>query len=431
MNAKPVVIASLWGVSIAAAFLTGKAISPPSKTQVHSQDTKSHHTATTANSDVMITGGGSTASMASAQARLDASPMVEKGSSPEQMIEDIARYGDAIERNNALLALIDSLQPDQFLSVVDSFRKLGITRQRWGEYEMLLTAWAKVNPNEALEYSSENTQGRFAGNTILATWATTNPDAAIAWAQAKHEDSEEANPWLVGVIEGIAPYDIPRATGLMETLPRSGERGEALRAMVSQLIAKSPEDAKTWAAGIEEDHLRSGAYAYTAESIAEKNPAEAAEWLSNIGDVDALNRAGEDITEDWYRDNPEEASAWVASLPPEAMSEAAEGIVSQVVRENPVQAAEYISELAQTHPDANFDSSIRELLRGSARQDPELAAVWVAGLSDSGDQTRYYHRILGDWRNRDSDTANAWIQDNEATLPASIGQRFLNRPPQQ
>lgn len=427
MNSKLIATASLWGLTVAAAFLAGRAISPSDSESESQQASKSSTSATVVNSSPLATSGGSTASLASARARLDAAPMIKRGSTPEEMVEDIARFDDAIERNNALLALIDSLSPEQFLSVVDAFRQLGITRDRWGEYEMLLTAWAKVNPTEALDYSSANTQGPFARNTILATWAATHPDAAIAWAEANHEDKDAANPWLVGVIEGIAPYDIPRATDLMETLPRSEERGQALRAMISQLMAENPEDAKNWTASIAEDHLRSGAYAFTAESIAQKDPAEAAAWLAELGDVDALNRAGEEIVEDWFRESPEEATAWVSSLPPEAMSEAAEGIVGNVVREDPVQAAEYLSQLANANPDANFDSSIRELVRGASRRDPELAAVWVGGLSSENDQTRYYHRVLGEWRNQDSEAANSWMTANESSLPASIGRRFLGR----
>ena len=426
MNSKPIVIASVWGLSVAAAFVAGKAIAPPAdEVSASQQSAKSDLGASHQGAAGVVSEGGPATSMSSARARLDAAPMVRRGSTPEEMVEDIARYDDAIDRTNALLALIDSLSPDQFLSVVDSFRQLGITDDRRGEYKMLLTAWAKVNPSEALGYASENTRGNFARNTILSTWAADSPEAAIAWAEANHDNPDRANPWLVGVIEGIAPHDIGRATDLMATLPRSGERGEALRSVISQLMGGDPEDAKNWATSIEEDYLRSGAAAYTAEALARKDPAGAAEWLAGLGDVDALNRAAEDITSDWYRESPEEATAWITSLPPEAMSEAAEGVVGNIVREDPVQAAEYLSQLATSNPDANFDSSIRDLVRGSSRRDPELAAVWVGGLSDSNDQARYYRGILGDWTRRDATAANQWIQDNQASLPDSVTRRFL------
>lgn len=430
MKSKLPVYLSLWGISIGAAFFAGKSLSPEKGVEENRQPTKSLSQSMVGSGGTISTSAESTSGRASARARLDAAPMVKRGSTPEQMIEDIARFEDAIERNNALLALIDSLGPSEFLSVVDAFRQLGITQDRWGEYEMLLTAWAKINPTEALDYASENTQGGFARNTILSTWASTNPDAAIAWAEANHDDKERANPWLVGVIEGIAPYDISRATSLMETLPRSEERGQALNTLISQMMAKDPEDAKSWAASINDEYLRSGAYANTAAAIARQNPADAAQWLAGLGDVDALNRVGEDITRSWYRDSPEEATQWVTSLPPEAMSEAAEGVVGNVVREDPIQAAEWLSQIATANPDANFDSSIRELVRGSVREDPELAATWVGGLTSNDDQTRYYHRILGEWNNRDAAAAQSWMQTNEENLPESIARRFLGRQEQ-
>lgn len=418
---KPIVLIPVWGLSLGAAFVAGKIVSSPQGEPSEALNSKSS-IGTTSSSRSFDTGGSSsTNSKASAQARLSAAPMIKKGSTPQEMVQDIARYQDAIERNNALLALIDSLSPEDFQSVVSSFRELGLTDQRRSEYQILLTAWAKVDPTQALDYATENTGNRFARNTILATWSSTNPDAAIAWAEANHDNPERANPWLVGVIQGIAPNDLPKATGLMETLPRSEERGQVLSSLATQLASEDPEEAKDWATSIDDEGLRSSAYAFTADAIARNSPSEAAEWLAEVGDVDALNRASEDITNDWYRENPEEAIAWVNTLPPEAMSEAAEGIVGRVVREDPVEAAEYISNLATANPNANFDSSIRELVRGSARRDPELAAVWVGGLSNTNEQTNYYRQVLRQWRSQDSDAANAWIESNQANLPESLG----------
>lgn len=352
--------------------------------------------------------------------------MVRPGSSNIDLIADIARHEDPIERTNALLAFIDTLAPDEFEEAVDAFRQLGMTEARRGEYAILLSSWAKVNPTEALAYASENTGTPYARNIILSTWAGSNPDGAIAWAESNHE-GEGANPWLVGVIRGLAPNDLNRATSLLESLPRSTERGDALSSMISLLVARDPEDAKNWSATIEDSYLRSGAYAYTARAIAKKSPGEAALWLSGLNDVEALNRVSEDITRNWYRESPEEALAWVNTLPPQAMSEAAEGVVGNVVREDPIKAAEYLSEIVTANPEANFESSIRELVRGSARQDPELAAVWVGGLQDARTQSQYYHYILGEWQKKDAVAANGWISQNQGTLPESIGRRFLQQ----
>ena len=419
---KNTAVISIWALSLIVTFSIGKNTAFRTHAHQTEQSNQSKQMIEKAKSSISDAAPGSRAT--SARSRLEASPIVRPGSTNAEIVQDIARHQDPLVRTNALLALIDTLAPDDFQDVVHAFRELGITDTRRGEYAMLLAAWAKVNPQEALTYAKENTGGGFARNTILAVWAGTNPDAAIAWAESNHDSEQEANPWLVGVIRGIAPQDIARATALMETMPRSRARGEALDSMVSLLMARGADEAKEWALGVEEDYLRSGAIAFTAESIARKSPEQAADWLGEQADVEALNRVSEDITQSWYRDDPEAAIAWVTTLPPDAMSEAAEGIIDQIVDQDPVQAAEWLSNLATQNPDANFDSSIRELVRGSARQDPELAAVWIGGLSNENDQTRSYHRLLGDWRRRDSPSAERLIEYNSETLPRSIQRRF-------
>ena len=428
MKFKPVFLAPLWAGSLALAFVFGKTNSSSSNTETASQRSSKSSSSRNNNGS---TSTGQESGSSSAQARLKAAPMIKAGSSVEQMIKDIATYNDPVERSAALLNLVDTLSPEEFESVVAEFRGIGITNQRRGEYQILLTAWAKVDPTSAMAYADENTNGQFARNTILTAWASKSPASAIAWAEEKHGEAEGANPWLVGIIQGVAPNNPARATEIMGSMPRSRERGSALNVLVSQVISDGPDAAKEWAGSVEEEGLRSSAYAYTAEALARSNPADAAEWLANTGDVNALNRAGEEIASDWYRENPEEATAWVNSLPSEAMSGAAEGIVDRVVREDPVQAAEYLSELASSNPNTNFDSSIRQLVRGSVQSDPELAAVWVSGLSDTRTQEQYYDRILRNWRNRDSSAANDWILENQSTLPDRIQRRFLNEQTRQ
>ncbi|MBK1832855.1 hypothetical protein [Roseibacillus ishigakijimensis] len=430
MNPRSIAYLSIWGLSVGAAYFAGKSLTPTDSAEGASVQATKSVRANVSGGSAPGTTPDSTTSRSSAQARLEAAPMVRKGSSPEEMMADIALSEDPLERTNALLALIDSLDPSQFESVVASFRDLGITRERWGEYRMLLTAWAKVDPQNALTYASENTDGTFARNTILATWAATNPEGAIAWAEANHDNPDEANPWLVGVIEGLAPHDLGRATALMETMPRSRQRGDALESILSNMLARNPEDAKNWSATITDDVLRAGAYAMTAEAIARKDAEEAATWLAGTGDIDALNRVGEDIVEDWYRQSPEAATQWVTNLPPEAISEGAEGVIDNMVREDPVNSALWLSDLMTTHPDTNFDSAVDELVRGSTRRDPELAATWVSAYRDEGHRNRNYHRVLGDWNNQDSQAAKAWMQQNIDSLPNSIRRRFLEQDQQ-
>lgn len=425
------IIFPLWALSLGAVFFIGKSASSSQQDNATGDAAlRSDRSRIGSNASAAASRGQSSSATGAraASERLSASGLVRSGADSSEAIKDITRYSDPIARNNALLALIETLGRDEFEGVVASFRELGITSERRGEYSMLLTAWAQIDPEAAITYATENTGGRLATSTILTTWAASNPDAAISWAEARHGDSEDANPWLVGIIRGMAPNDLARATDLMETLPRSRERGRALDSMVAMMVSRDLESAKQWSETIDDEYLRAGARATTAEALIRQDAGEAARWLAQLGDVDALNRVGENISGTLYDTNPEEALSWVSTLPSAAMSEGAEGIVNRVVRENPVQAAEYISQLAQQNPDANFESSVRELVRGSTRSDPELAAVWVSGMSNEREKNRFYHRILAEWQGQNSAEASAWVQDNVDTLPRSVAQRFLRSP---
>ena len=125
-------------------------------------------------------------------------------------LESIVRGENALDRNRALLAYIDQLGPGEFEEAVAHFRSLGITESRFGEYALLLSAWAKADPLTALTYAKENTGSRFATNTILSSWASADPEAAIRWAETNHE-GDEANPYLAGIIRSLAEPPIPPA----------------------------------------------------------------------------------------------------------------------------------------------------------------------------------------------------------------------------
>jgi hypothetical protein len=179
-------------------------------------------------------------------------------------MEKLMRTTDPIERSKAWLDFVNSVDPSEFESVVASFRSLGMTESRMTEYSMLLSAWAKKDPMQALEYAKENTGNRFARNTILTAWAAYDPDGAIRWAEQNHEAKEgEGNPWMIGVIQGLAASDPARASQLLASMNLSEERGEALGVLLPSILAQGPDAAKAWAAAITDESLKAGAICRT------------------------------------------------------------------------------------------------------------------------------------------------------------------------
>jgi hypothetical protein len=414
MNKKSLSFALLWILTLAAAYTVGSKrnsseIAP--ETSISGPSQRSDRGAQ----------GATTQSSQGKSRGLSESTRLATQLSPLEAVTALANLTDPLERSRGFLKMIDRLGPDEFLAVVDEFRGLGITTERMAEYQLLLTAWAKVDPITALDYAKENTGGGFARDTILATWARNDLEGSLAWAKSNHE-GEGANPWMVGIINGIADIDPIRASQLTEDLPYSHERGEALRAVVGALMKTDPNQAREWAEAVGDEKLRSGAIAYVADALSRKEPEEAAQWLASVDNVEAQQRAAENVAERLANYDMDKAKAWAESLSPEVLDNAAEGVVDRLVEKDPIQAAEWLAQIGQS--DVNLDGAIGELIRGSARQDPYLAATWINGLSSQRDRERNYHRILGPWMETDKAAAQEFLQNTD--VPDSIRKRFGN-----
>jgi hypothetical protein len=347
--------------------------------------------------------------------------------SPEERLaklEEIVRGENALDRNRALLAFIDQLAPGDFENVIDSFRKLGITQSRMGEYSLLLTAWAEADPMAALAYAKENTGTRFATNTIISTWASNDAEGAIRWALANHE-GDGANPYMAGIIQAIAGTDPNRATQLLTSMPRSQERGEALDQMLPHLLKQGGDATRSWIDGLQDDALRNGAMMRAADQLAATDPAGTAAWLlANPGE--ATDRRMDDVYSTWAAKDESAALAAMANLPAgEVRSDALRGVISSVAVRDP-QAA--VSMLDRYQSDVD-DRVVRNVVWHSFGADPALAMNQIARINDQGDRERMYARSLEAWMDRDATAANAWLQQN--TVPDSVIQRLQRRQNEQ
>ena len=335
-------------------------------------------------------------------------------------MEEIVRGENALDRSRAMLAWIDSLAPSEFEAAVAKFRSLGLTEERMGEYAMLLTAWAEVDPMAALAYTTENTRGGIATGTVLAAWASRDPESAIAWAEANHE-GDGANPYMIGIIRSLAATNPARATELLQELPFSGERGEALMAMMPHLLKEGPDSAKAWIASLSDERLRDGATARFAKEMAKTDPAGTASWLlANLGE--ASTRSVDEVFEQWAQTDKESASASFARLPKgEARTRALRGLVTVESRANPEAAAK----LMNSHPADVDDRMVYHFIWNSFDKAPSVAASQIALIRDEGARNRMYERALGSWLQDNQAAAQRWI--DSANLPEQVLNSLANR----
>ena len=341
-------------------------------------------------------------------------PERDAKSSPQDRLarlESLMRGENPLDRNRALLAFIDQLGPGDFEAAVAHFRSLGLTDERMGEYSLLLTAWAQADPLSALAYAKENTRGGFASGTILTSWASTDPEAAIRWAQANHE-GEEANPYMPGIIRGIAESDPARATVLLAAMPKSVERGNALDFILPHLLQQGTEATRAWIAAITDDSLRNGAMMRAAEKLAATDPAGTVSWLlANPGE--ASERRIDDIYSAWSK--KDEQAAWNSfnTLPAgEARSNALRGMITSAAAQNPKEAFS----LMDRYPNDVNDRLVRNFVWHSFGNDPATAVAAIARIGDQNQRDQMYRRTLDAWQKDDPAAAEAWLRKNPGAL---------------
>ncbi|MEO5713338.1 MAG: hypothetical protein ABIT37_07600 [Luteolibacter sp.] len=334
-------------------------------------------------------------------------------------LESIMRGENALDRNRALLAYIDQLGPGDFEGAIAHFRELGLTDSRMGEYSLLLTAWAAADPLAALTYAKDNTREGFATDTILSSWASADPEAAVRWAKANFE-GDGANPYLPGIIRGIAESDPARATELLASMPRSEERGKGLEAFLPHLLQQGADATKAWIAALTDPALKDGAIMRSADKLAALDPAGTASWLlANPGE--ASQRRLDDVYSTWAQKDQQAALSSYAALPAgENRTNALRGVIANVAMESPKAA---VSMLDRYPNDVN-DRVVQSVVWHSFGEDPSLAASQIARISDENQRNQMYRRAIGNWLERDPISAQAWLQKNP--LPQAV-QNQLNR----
>ena len=409
MNTKTSLFAAGWALSCGAAFFIGRTSSNDPSTE----DGKENATqATSSGPSRTISRNESPSSSDPAKRGPRVSSTGESLSELQVSVDELLAISDPITRTQGFLKLVENLRPDQFLEVVDYYRSFGVEDDQFGEYGILLTAWAKVDPLEALTYSKENTSGPFARQTILASWAKDDPDSAIAWAKENFDAEKsrgDANPWLVGVIKGLVSEDMARATDLIQELPYSRNRSDALDSVFDILNREGTEATKDWIAKLTDERLQAGAASRLAERMAETNPKEAIAWAESIGE-EALKNSVDDIVEEWAESNLEEAQKWVESQPVEIAAAAAPELIDAMIDESGAVAAS--DWLSQHEGDPAFDRTVQTFAWNVMRETPELGADWIMRMTNKTEQRRTFHRVLSDWARRDLQGASEYTQNN-------------------
>lgn len=338
---------------------------------------------------------------------------------PLVRLAEMKTINDPLEKARMWLQFVDSLSEEQFLGVMEAFRADGVSPEEMGDYAILLTAWAKANPIAALEYAGKATSNPFARQTILASWASIDPNSAIAWAKENHK-GEGANPWMVGVIKGLAFQDPSLASSLLTEMPRSGERGQALDHLLPSLLQQGVQQTRDWVASLTDPALKEGAMMRVAERTMEQDPLGTADWLI-ANPTEATNRRVDDALYTMAKKDLFAAMDYFNELPAgDVRSNAFRGIVNATATEDPQKAVA----MMDAHSSDVNNRVVEQFVWHSFRNNPELAVTNISRLTDTNQRDQMYNRTLEWWMERDQQAALNWVGNN--ALPQNVTDR-LNR----
>ncbi len=364
-------------------------------------------------------GSGTDARSTALRERREAAARAGRTSEPAtERLANIIRIGDPLERQAALMELLNRLGPDEFAAVAEQYRNSDHYGRSSGEYDLILRSWAKADPLGALEYTAAQPHGESATATVLAAWAGRDAAAAEAWAVA-HHTGDGPNPYLVAVIRGLAAFDIAGATRLAATLPPSGEQRDAVDSITRALFMQGLDAAMNFPSSIEDPKLRARFVAAVADRLADKDPAQAGTWLAAMKDPDDQNRAARRVGEAMASQDPQVAAAWVAKLSPAARAEAARGIIPKMSAGDITGTAQWVASLSGI---PGYDRVVEEYVWSCDYRAPEQSAAWIRGVADVEQQTKLYHSMLGEWAKRDAAAVKTWVASNQ--VPASVARRF-------
>lgn len=369
---------------------------------------------------------GSTAADAGPESRSASSRERREGQAlasrtPEAISErltGIAKTGDPLDRQAALMDLVKRLGPADFAAVADQYREMDHFRGTGGEYEIILRGWAKADPLAALEYSANHGNSRENTATVLAAWAGNDAAAAEQWALANHK-GDGPNPHLPAVIRGIAAYDLDHAAQLAASMPNSRERSDAMESITRALFVQGANAAMAYPATIQDPQLRAGYVSMIAERLANKDAATAATWLASVPDADSQVRGARRVAEALSRQDVAQAASWVKQLSPAAQAEAARGVIQPMSAGDITGTAKWVSTLNGI---PNYDRVVEEFVWSCDYRAPEQSAAWIQGVADEAQRTRLYHRMLGEWAKRDANAVKNWVASNQ--VPNSVASRF-------
>jgi len=292
------------------------------------------------------------------------------------------KTGDPVMRANAFSTALQNLTEENLPEVLEAFDTLPKGFTRYNELRMLLHAWAKMDPEAAIEYASNlsRQERRFGKMTALSSWASADSEAALAWAE-NDAGERDNNPYMPAIVAGTAEQDLGKATDLLFDMSYGSNRGQALRMLISHNIQQGGTDRLVrWADSIPTDRdpkLVEGISSMVASQMADYDLEAAADWVKNLGEERGRERAISSMVREMADESHDSAKEWLSSLPEKDQYSAMPDFIRRWAHDDATAAGEYLNQFPASE---ELDPAISSYVRSIRREDPEAAKEWANSI---------------------------------------------------
>lgn len=189
------------------------------------------------------------------------------------------------------------------------------------EFVAAMTAgWARTEPDKAFAWARD-LPAHLAPEglkTSAALWAGKDFPAALAAAASLQGEARAAA--LSGIAKTSAATRLQELLPMVEALPDSSSRAEAVASLVNAWVDDSPEKASAWLSRQPAGPSRDEGAIVLALKTFEADPASSLDWAAAIGGEEQRRKGVDGLVDAWLRKDPKAARAWVAGSPrlPEA-----------------------------------------------------------------------------------------------------------------
>ena len=383
-----VLATAIWVLTVISAYWLGleNDSAQSNDSPVASLDKNTRYSSLPQKNDVVLAKKGRTAHPMEINLK-GAVPIIENGIK-EEIIEPsknrslVNNLGSShpLERLEAFVGLLKEPNAGAIKTALQAYESLPGGPGRFSELKILAFAWGKVDPEQALAWSQkqEHWDKHVASGTIMDSWAREDADSAITWAKENFEGDE--NPYFVGIINGLAESNLPRATDLMTELPYGRIRGRSAHILFEKVWNQGEEVALHWAEHLPEGSLQEFAFGELGEKVARSDISRAVEWVDSMEDSSIKSAVSEDVSREMARQSPTDAGEWVLQMPVGESRKVAMKEVAKVwARKDPTATAAWINQFPEG---TDADPAIEALVRQIRKSDPKRALDWAASLSN-------------------------------------------------